>query len=75
MNWQIQNQIKSLNIGDLVRVDWYDASIGKSSFSKGSKDIPSRRCLILSVNAIQSLHDALYYRQSTGSNRETIVFS
>jgi len=42
MNWQIQNQIKSLNLGDLVRVDWYDASVGKSSFSKGSIDIPSR---------------------------------
>jgi len=22
MNWQIQNQIKSLNLGDLVRVEW-----------------------------------------------------
>jgi hypothetical protein len=31
-----------LNLGDLVRVDWYDASVGKSSFSKGSIDIPSR---------------------------------
>jgi hypothetical protein len=75
MNWQIQNQIKSLNLGDLIRVDWHDASVGKSSFSKSSIDIPSRRCLILSVNAIQSLHDALNYRQSTGSNRKTIVFS
>jgi len=41
MNWQIQNQIKSLNLGDLVRVEWFDASVGKSSFSKGSIDIPS----------------------------------
>jgi len=42
MNWQIQNQIRSLNLGDLVRVEWFDASVGKSSFSKGSIDIPSR---------------------------------
>jgi len=42
MNWQIQNQIKSLNLGDLVRVEWFDASVGKSSFSKGAIDIPSR---------------------------------
>jgi len=27
---EVVKQVKALNIGDLVRVDWFDASIGKS---------------------------------------------
>jgi len=30
MNRQVLKQIKSLVAGDLVRVEWYDASVGKS---------------------------------------------
>jgi hypothetical protein len=38
---EVIRQIKSLNLGDLVRVDWYDASIGKSlSGGLGSIDVP-----------------------------------
>jgi hypothetical protein len=27
---EVVNQLKTLNLGDLVRVEWFDASIGKS---------------------------------------------
>lgn len=33
------NDIKELHLGDLMRVDWYDASIGKS-LGGGSIDVP-----------------------------------
>ena len=39
MNKQVLRQLKSLQIGDLVRVEWVDASIGKSMGS-GSIDVP-----------------------------------
>ena len=39
MNKQVLRQLKSLQIGDLVRVDWVDASIGKS-LGSGSIDVP-----------------------------------
>ncbi|MEM4704068.1 MAG: hypothetical protein QXJ02_03270 [Candidatus Bathyarchaeia archaeon] len=38
---EIIKQIKSLNCGDLVRVDWFDASIGRSlSGCLGEIDVP-----------------------------------
>jgi hypothetical protein len=40
-NKQVLQQIKALRPGDLVRVDWHDASIGKSlSGGYGGIDIP-----------------------------------
>ena len=39
MNKQVLRQLKGLQIGDLVRVEWVDASIGKSMGS-GSIDVP-----------------------------------
>jgi hypothetical protein len=38
MNRQVLKQIKNLQPGDLVRVEWFDASIGKSS--AGAIDVP-----------------------------------
>lgn len=40
MNKQILKQIKGLRPGALVRVDWNDASIGKSLTSGAAVDIP-----------------------------------
>ena len=41
MNKQVLKQIKSLKPGSLIRVDWHDASIGKSlSGGAGGIDIP-----------------------------------
>jgi hypothetical protein len=37
---QVVKQIKALQPGDLVRVEWFDASIGKSSTSGTAVDIP-----------------------------------
>lgn len=38
---EVVKQVKGLNLGDLVRVDWFDASIGKSLTSGiGSIDVP-----------------------------------
>jgi hypothetical protein len=38
---EVVKQIKHLNAGDLVRVDWFDASIGKSlSGGVGGIDVP-----------------------------------
>jgi hypothetical protein len=40
-NKQVSQQIKALRPGDLVRVDWHDASIGKSlSSGYGGIDVP-----------------------------------
>jgi hypothetical protein len=40
-NKQVLQQVKALRPGDLVRVDWHDASIGKSlSGGYGGIDIP-----------------------------------
>lgn len=36
---EVLKQIKNLQLGDLIRVDWYDASIGKS-IGGGSIDVP-----------------------------------
>jgi len=36
---EVLRQIKSLQLGDLVRVEWFDASIGRSS-SGGPIDLP-----------------------------------
>jgi hypothetical protein len=38
MDKQVLKQIKALKPGDLIRVEWYDASIGKSS--AGAIDVP-----------------------------------
>jgi len=38
MNKMIARQIKSLQLGDLVRVEWFDASIGSSR--AGAIDVP-----------------------------------
>jgi hypothetical protein len=41
MNRQLLKQIKSLRPGSLIRVDWHDASIGKSlSGGYGGIDVP-----------------------------------
>jgi hypothetical protein len=40
MKKQVLKQIKSLQLGDLVRIEWFDASIGKSS--AGAIDVPVR---------------------------------
>lgn len=40
MNKQVLNQIKNLQPGDLIRVEWTDASIGKSLASGTDVDIP-----------------------------------
>jgi hypothetical protein len=41
MNKQVLKQIKSLKPGSLIRVDWHDASIGKSlSGGYGGIDVP-----------------------------------
>jgi hypothetical protein len=38
---EVVKQVKGLNLGDLIRVDWFDASIGKSlSSGLGSIDVP-----------------------------------
>jgi len=39
MNKRVLRQVKALQPGDLVRVEWYDASIGKS-LTGGSIDVP-----------------------------------
>ena len=39
MNKNVAKKIKSLQLGDLVRVDWFDASIGRSR-ARSSIDIP-----------------------------------
>jgi len=40
MNRQILKQIKSCVLGDLVRAEWFDASVGKSLSSGGAIDVP-----------------------------------
>jgi hypothetical protein len=40
MNKQVLKQIKTLQPGDLIRVEWTDASIGKSLASGTDVDIP-----------------------------------
>lgn len=41
MNKQVLKQIKNLLMGDLVRVEWYDASVGKSlTGSTETIDVP-----------------------------------
>ena len=42
MNKQVLKQIKNVQLGDLTRVDWFDASVGKSLNSVGAIDIPVR---------------------------------
>jgi hypothetical protein len=38
---EVVRQVNSLSLGDLIRVDWFDASIGKSlSGGLGSIDVP-----------------------------------
>lgn len=39
MNKKVSRQIKKLRLGDLVRVEWFDASIGRSR-GAGPIDIP-----------------------------------
>ena len=70
---EIQNQIKTLNAGDLVQVEWTDASIGKSlSNGLGGIDVPvkswgvfigvlgqKRRHVILAQNCFR-YSDGLY---------------
>ena len=40
MRQRIVDEIKKLSLGDLVRVDWSDASIGKSLSSGTGVDVP-----------------------------------
>lgn len=40
MKKRIVDEIKRLNLGDLVRVEWCDASIGKSLSSGSDIDVP-----------------------------------
>jgi len=40
MNKQVLKQINALRPGALIRVEWYDASIGKSLSSGGTIDVP-----------------------------------
>jgi hypothetical protein len=40
MNRQVLKQIKSVVLGDLVRAEWFDASVGKSLSSGGAIDVP-----------------------------------
>jgi len=40
MNKQVLKQIKSCLLGDLVRAEWFDASVGKSLSSRGAIDVP-----------------------------------
>jgi len=40
MNKQVLKQIKALQLGDLIRVEWFDASIGKSLVAGGTVDVP-----------------------------------
>jgi len=37
---QVLKQIKALHCGDLVRVEWFDASVGKSLDAGGAIDVP-----------------------------------
>jgi hypothetical protein len=39
MKKQVLRQIKDLRLGDLIRVEWFDASIGKS-LAGGAIDVP-----------------------------------
>jgi len=40
MNRQVLRQIKCCVLGDLVRAEWFDASVGKSLSSGGAIDVP-----------------------------------
>jgi len=40
MNKEVLKQIKALQSGDLVRVEWFDASVGKSLATGGVIDVP-----------------------------------
>jgi len=40
MNRALLKQIKALQLGDLVRVKWFDASVGRSMGSGGHIDVP-----------------------------------
>jgi len=40
MNRQVLKQIKTCVLGDLVRAEWFDASVGKSLSSGGAIDVP-----------------------------------
>jgi len=40
MNKEVLKQVKTLRLGDLIRVDWYDASVGKSLAAGGVIDVP-----------------------------------
>lgn len=40
MNKEVLKQIKALQLGDLIRVEWFDASVGKSLATSGVIDVP-----------------------------------
>ncbi len=40
MNKEVMKQIKALQSGDLIRVEWFDASVGKSLATSGVIDVP-----------------------------------
>jgi len=40
MNKEVLKQIKALQSGDLIRVEWFDASVGKSLATSGVIDVP-----------------------------------
>jgi len=37
---EVLKQVKNLQLGSLIRVEWFDASIGKSISSSGNVDVP-----------------------------------
>ncbi len=71
---EVVNQIKSLSLGDLIRVEWFDASIGKSlSGGLNGIDVPvvswgiflgvlgkKNKHIILAKNTF-NYADSLYY--------------
>jgi len=42
MNRKVANMIKDVDLGDLIRVEWFDASIGRSLATGTRVDIPVR---------------------------------
>jgi len=40
MSKRLLNQLKDTNLGDLIRVEWYDASVGRSMGGTGAIDVP-----------------------------------
>jgi len=60
MNKLVLKQIKSCVLGDLVRIEWFDASVGKSLSSGGAIDVPVKSWgIYLSVLGERNKHTIL----------------